>query len=328
MSDQNQKIDENAASDSVQMSKVDIIGQVVKHLDGMTINDLSAWHNDAVAKSKTYASTVGDFAGRNKSSVDMKGTAKGAVKEEVEALFAGQEDLPEDFRFKAVTLFESAVATRLALELVEARQELEEKFEEALNEVREELTERAEKYLEAAASAWLEENQVAVETSLEVERNRQFVDSLRGLLADFHVDLPEEKTDALAEAEAYIQEQDAALNEAVAHAIELAEELKRRDALEIFNKVAEGLAMTQVEELKKLVEDVEVDDELEARLTVIRDAHFKPGVKEEKAQKVGKEVLGEEMVVVVEGNDGEPAAPKVIDESMKPYVNALRTLIR
>lgn len=331
MSDQNQEqIDENAALDSVKMSKVDIIGQVVKHLDGMTINDLSKWHDDAIANSKTYANSVADgLAAKNKASAEMKGTAKGAVKEELEGLLSEAKDLPEDFRFKAVTLFESAVATRVAIELAEARQELEEKFEEALTEVTEELTERTEKYLAAAATAWIEENQVAIESSLEVERNREFVDALRGLLADFQTPLPEETRDVVAEKDAQLASTNEELNSAVAYALELEEELKRRDALAVFNSVAEGLAMTQVEEFKKLVEDIDVDDELESKLIIVRDAHFKKEVKEgSEPAKVGKEVLGEEVVVVVEDKTTGETKPKVIDEAMKPYVHALHTLIR
>lgn len=329
MSDE-QHIEENAASDSVKMSKIDIIGQVVRALDGMTINDLSAWHENAIKTSKAYASTVGDFAAKAKASVEMKGTAKGAVKEEAEKLFGEMQELPEDFRFKAVTLFESAVAMRTAVEVTEIREELEQKFEEDLAALHTELVERTEKYLDSIASSWLEENQVAIASQVRLEHAEKLIDSLRGVLVQFNVELPEEKVDLLSAAEERIAELEDRLNDSMNESIQLSEDIMRREALEVFEKVTDGLALTQVEEFKKIVEDVDVDDKLEETLIVLRDAHFgkKQDVQEGTAQKVAKEIVGEEVVVIVEDNPGPKTAPKEISENMKPYIDRMKQLIR
>lgn len=324
--DQNDQIDENAASDSVKMTKVDIIGQVVKSLNGMTINDLSAWHENAIKTSQTYASSVGDFAASNKKSVDMKGDAKTAIKEEAEALFGELQDLPEDFRFKAVTLFESAVATRVSVELVEKEAALEEKFNADFDALVEELNERVETYLEAAADKWIEENEVAIESSLRLENAEKLIGAIRGALTEAHVFLPEEQTDVLASAEARVAELEEKLNESVEEVLELNNEIKRRDARATFEKVAEGLAMTDKEKFKTLVEDVDVDENLEEKLTVIREANFKKADASQQTKQVGKEVIGEETVVVI--NESVETDAVKVNPMMDPYVAALKNLVR
>jgi hypothetical protein len=317
---ENEQIEENAAADSVKMTKVDIIGQVVKSLNGMTVNDLSDWHTRTFANFKAGQDSVPDgAAAKNKSSVDMKGTAKGAVKEEVEALVS---ELPEDFRVKAVTLVESAITLRVAAEIAEREAELQEDFETELETIREELTTRVEQYLEAAADAWIEENAVAIESSIRNEHTEKLLEALRGVLADLNVDLPEERVDALEAAESRVKDLEERLNEAAQSVIDLTDELKKRDARATFEKVAEGLALTDKERFKTLVEDVDVDENLEEKLTVIREANFK---KTEGQTKVGKEVIGEEVVVVID-EDAKPQA-KPISENMKPYVSTMKRLI-
>ena len=327
MTDQveNHEIDENAASDSVKMTKVDIIGQVVKAMNGMTINDLSKWHEDSINNYKSFAANIPDgTSAKNKSSIEMKGDAKKAVAEEAQALF---QEIPEDFRVKALTLFESAVATRVAVELAEQVAELEEQFEEALDEIHEELAERTQAYLEQVAESWLEQNQVAVESSIRSEHTENLVQALRGVLADHYVELPEEKVDVLDEVVAAAEDLEERLNEALEDCVELATELKKRDALAVFERVAEGLALTDKERFKQLAEDVDVDDDLEEKLVTIREANFKKDGKP--ASVVGREVLGEETVVVL--NDAtatETETKPVATAEMAPYMDALSRLIR
>jgi hypothetical protein len=74
---------------------------------------------------------TGDMSAQNKASVAMKGAA---MKEHIDAMFNG-EDLSEDFKEKASTIFEAAVQSRISEEIAELEQQYSTKLEEALEEV-------------------------------------------------------------------------------------------------------------------------------------------------------------------------------------------------
>ena len=317
-------VDENAALDSVSMNKVDIIGQVVRAMNGMTINDLSDWYERTKTDSTKLAASIKDsWASQNKNSVDMKGDAKKATHEEFQGLFEGS-DLSEEARFKLTTLFESAVSARLAIAEAEIEGALEEKYAEEFVTFCEEMIEKTEAYLEAAATAWVEENQVAIESVLVREQAEDVLSKFKEVLSDAGYVVPDEQADAFLEMEARLEEVESRLNSALEENFELSNKIARGEALAVFEAVSEGLTIAEKNKFKTLVEDIDVDENLEEKLLVVREANFKGAVGEKKSA-VSEEVLGEETVVVVQDSNTKPTV-KVIPEDMKPYVSALQRL--
>lgn len=92
----------------------------------------------AMMNSKQFASTIpDDAAAKNAASVAMKG----AVKEDVTELFAG-EQLSEEFKEKTAVLFEAAVNAKVIAEVVRIEEEYETKLEEEVAQVTDTLTEQ------------------------------------------------------------------------------------------------------------------------------------------------------------------------------------------
>ena len=96
------------------------------------------------------------------------------VEEDVNALLGG-EDLSEDFKAKAKTIFETAINAKVA-EVKEALEaEYQEKLDEEIETAKESLAERVDSYLEYVADEWFEENQLAVENGLKTEMTESFL---------------------------------------------------------------------------------------------------------------------------------------------------------
>ena len=74
---------------------------------------------------------TGDMSAQNKATIATKGAA---MKEHIDAMFNG-EDLSEDFKEKASTIFEAAIQSRISEEIAELEQQYSTKLEEALEEV-------------------------------------------------------------------------------------------------------------------------------------------------------------------------------------------------
>ena len=103
------------------------------------------------------------------------------VEEDVEALLGGEE-LSEEFREKAKTIFEAALTAKVA-EIKEALEvQYEERVAEEIDSMKVELTERVDSYLEYVADEWLQENQLAVENGLKTEMTESFLGGMKSLL--------------------------------------------------------------------------------------------------------------------------------------------------
>jgi hypothetical protein len=108
------------------------------------------------------------------------------IEEDVNALLGGEE-LSEEFREKARTIFEAAINSKVA----QIQESLEEQYAAALveevEEMKESLAERVDSYLEYVADEWFEENALAVEQGLKTEMTESFLEGMNGLFEDHYV---------------------------------------------------------------------------------------------------------------------------------------------
>ena len=222
------------------------------------------------------------MATTNKATIAAKPSAASAVQEDVAAMLDGF-DLSEEFKAQATTLFEAAVASRIAEERVamqeefDAKQvELEESFEAAKVELIEEVSGKVDEYLNYVVKEWMTENKVAVESSLRSELTEDLIAGIKAVFEEKHVTLPEEQVDVVEELAARVEELEQQLNATMDQNIALTNAIEENTKKEVFTQVAEGLAMTQVEKFRTLAEGVDyADAETYAhKLQLVKEQYF------------------------------------------------------
>ena len=191
-------------------------------------------------------------------------------------LFDGNEDLTEDFRNKASSLFEAMVVARVSneVELIEDR--LVAEAAELMEEYKEELVEKVNSFLNYVTEHWIEENQLAVENGLRSDITESFIEGMKNLFAEHYIDVPEEKYDVLGEMQSEIEEISSKLDEAIAANVELHDANIELMKESVFSGVVSDLARTDAEKFKSLVADVEFENAeiFEEKLMVIKENYF------------------------------------------------------
>ena len=208
--------------------------------------------------------------------VDEK-TVEYDVEADVNALLGGEE-LSEEFKAKAKTIFEAAINSKASAIREEIQAAHDAKLEEDLNEAKASLQERVDSYLEYVAEEWFEENQLAVEAGLKAYMTESFLTGMKGLFEEHYVQIPEEKYDVLKSMVEKLDDMETKLNEQIEKNINLNKRLAESVADGILESVSDGLASTQKEKLASLAESVEFDSDEEYRekLETLKESYF-PG---------------------------------------------------
>ena len=198
-----------------------------------------------------------------------------SVKEDVDALLNG-EDLSEEFKQKAETIFEAAVMNRVKAEVARLEEEFEAKLQESVAQNVEGLVEQVDGYLGYVAEQWIAQNEIALERGMKSEILEGFVSGLKGLFEEHYIDVPEERFDVLGEMEQRMEELEAKLNEQVAANIELSKSLAESKRDEIVKTVSEGLTDTETEKFLGLVEELSYEnaETFETKVKTIRENYF------------------------------------------------------
>ena len=220
---------------------------------------------------------------------------KEEMESDVDALLSG-ENLSEEFKEKATTIFESAVVARTQQLVEEIEEALVEEFELAVEEVKNELSQKLDDYIGYMAEEWVKDNQLAIEKGLRAEIVEDFIDGLKNLFIEHYIDIPEEKVDVVEELTTKVEELESELNEQIQSAVELRKELNEHKKIEAIHAVCEGLTQTQVEKMKTLAESVEftTDEEYADKLVTLRSSYFTEQVKPASSSALNEEVVVEE----------------------------------
>ena len=207
--------------------------------------------------------------------VEEETTEEYDIEEDVNALLGG-EDLSEEFKEKAKTIFEAALTAKVG-EIKEALEsQYEERLVEEVEEIKESLAQRVDSYLEYVADEWFTENELAVEQGLKTEMTESFLEGMRGLFEAHYVSIPEDKYDVLESMVEKLDDMETKLNEQIEKNIHLNQRLAESVADGIFDEISEGLAATQKEKLASLAESVEFESEEEYRekLEMLKESYF------------------------------------------------------
>jgi hypothetical protein len=320
--EENVVLDETAAADTLKpgagsvagdVGKTELMASVVAAMGGMSKEEINKFQAVLAQYGKNKTPGAVDKSAANKASV----AAKGAMKEDVEELFAS-DDLSEEFREKASTLFEAAVNARVGLEVARIEEEFEEAVQEVAERVEEELAGKIDTYMDYVAEQWFDDNKIAIESSLKVEAADKFIDGVKALFAEHMVEVPEETVDMVEALEARVAELEGQLNEEINEKIELTKLVEEAEKEAIFDEVAEGLAATQVEKLRTLAEGLEYSDAdaYRRKVELVKENYFT-----EKKATASSLVVEETTVGSLEELTEQSAV--VIEAGMQQYVSAI-----
>jgi len=197
------------------------------------------------------------------------------MKEDVKALTDG-ENLSEEFKVKAATIFESAVKAKLVEEIEKLEGEYESKLEEKTEEVKSEIVEKVDAYLNYVVEQWMKDNELAIEKGLRTEISEDFIGGLKTLFESHYIDIPEEKYNVIEDQAAKIDELTKKLNESVDQNVELNQKIGDFAREDILQDVGSDLAETEKDKFKGLAENIEYKDAVDYRkkLETVKESYF------------------------------------------------------
>lgn len=270
-------LDESAASETLKPNptRVEMLATMTQLMAQLGKEDLSHFFNDSIKKYSPDGVPSATAPGGGPALGQMPAATLGAMKEDVAEMFEG-DDLSEEFKDRASTIFEAAVAARANLEAVRLEEEFATKLDEAVVAVKEEITEKVDQYLDYVVEQWIEDNKLAIESSIRAQVTEDFMEGLRNLFAESYINVPDEKIDVLGELHAQIEELEGKLDESINQRLELQSILDEATKEATFDEVSEGLAATQVEKLRTLAEGLEFGDAetYAKKLQIIKDKYF------------------------------------------------------
>ena len=208
------------------------------------------------------------------------------VKEDIDALVDGEE-LSEEFKSKASTIFEAAVHQKVMEVATVKVDELEKEFQADLQEeiisFRDELTEKVDGYLNYVVEEWMRENELALENSLRSEITEEFMGGLKNLFTEHYIEVPDEKVDIVENLFDKVEELEGQLNTQIEENVKTKDELNEYRKNKILEEVSSDLADTQSEKLKDLVEGVSFDEteDFESKVKTIKESYFPNQVKQD-----------------------------------------------
>jgi len=214
--------------------------------------------------------------------------------DDVDAL-VGSEELSEEFREKAKTIFEAALVSKIHAIQEELEEHYAAKFEEELAEAKAELAEKLDATLQYAVEEWAEENALAIDSGIKSEVAESFMQGLKGLFEEHYVTIPEDKYDAFDIMVEKLDEMEGKLNEQIDKNITLNQRLGDLVAESIVNDVARGLTETQKDKLFGLAEGVEFDSEetYRGKIETLKESYFKvdaPASQSEEQEMISEQV--------------------------------------
>lgn len=311
------------------MSKIGMISQVTSAMSGMPKSDMINFFNQVMGQfgpGKDYG--IGDKSGHNQDSIDMK-TGKGPktkdampklnVKEDIDGMFDG-EDLSEEFKEKASTLFEAALNARVTAEVVRIEEELENTLKEQMESFAAEVTDKLDTYLDYVVENWMAENEVAIESTLRNEISEQFIEDLKNLFAENYMNVPEEKVNVIEKLTDKIEALETRLDETITENHELKGVLTESTKKDLIDLVSSDLTLTQQEKFLSFAEGIEFDgdvDTYQRKLEIIKENYFSTAT-------VPQTNLEEETY------EGEETSTRTVsmDPSIARYVSALNKTVK
>ena len=245
------------------------------------------------------------------------------VTDDINALTEGEE-LSEEFKNKAATIFEAAVQAKVSSVLLDKEVELEklneEKIQEEVGNIRKELTDQVDGYLNYVAEQWMEENKLAVEQGIRTEITESFIKGMKNLFNEHYITIPEDKVDVVDDLFQKVEDLEGELNSQIQESVELKKEISAYKKDQVVRTMTAGLSDTQAEKVKELAEGVSDEDpeQFEQKVQVIKENYFPKSVS--KAETLVEEIQNDD--------ESEKEIETVTDDVMQKYMSALTRTVR
>jgi methyltransferase-like protein len=197
------------------------------------------------------------------------------VSADVAALVNGEE-LTEEFKTKAATIFEAAVVTRVKAELAKLEEQFESRLDEQVEEIKNGLVEKVDGYLNYVVEQWMTDNEIALENGLKNDIMESFIVGMKDLFEQHYIDVPQEKYDLIGNMQEEIEGMKSKLDEQLAANVEMKSKLDdmvRKSAIE---EVASEMVATDAEKFRGLAEELSFDEleSFKSKLQTIKENYF------------------------------------------------------
>jgi hypothetical protein len=296
-------------------TKVAAINAMMGHMQGMREDDLIALHGKMVSEDIEDNDDVEDELIPIKQAPQINGTDID-VADDARALF-GDEDLSDEFKDRATTVFEAAIVAKVNEQLEKISIETDAEIEAEMANYDNEMTEKVDSYMDYVIKEWMDDNQLAIEKGLRSELTEDFLNGLHNLFAEHYIDIPEEKVDVAEELAQRVEELEDTLNTEIGKNVELNKVVNESKKSEVFNRVADGLVDTEVEKLRSLATGIEYsEDDYEEKLNIVKEQYFSNG-KQEKVLVSVVESDGNTEVELAEEEGSQPTG------AMASYMSAI-----
>ena len=197
------------------------------------------------------------------------------VSEDVAALVNGEE-LSEEFKTKAATIFEAAVVTRVKQEVAKLEEEFDTKLAQQVESIKEGLVEKVDGYLNYVVEQWMTDNELALENGMKTEITESFIEGMKGLFEQHYIDVPQEKYDLVGELTQEAAEVTAKLDEQLAANVELTKQINEMKRVASIAEATDGMSELDVEKFKGLAEELSYEDadNFKTKLQTIKENYF------------------------------------------------------
>ena len=254
------------------MTKAEMLKAMYSEMENMKAGDLKASYDKMMAKEEEEKEE--ESAKVDESTLEDR-LASVDVSEDVSALVNGEE-ISEEFKEKASTIFEAAVKSKLRSEVERIESAKVQEVAEEVNKVQSELTEKVDAYMGYVVEEWMKENEIAIERGLKGEIAEDFIPGLKSLFEEHYIDVPDEKYDILGQQAEKLDALEAKLNEQIEKSADLKKANNQLVRESVFAEVSSDLADTEAEKFKSLAEDVDFTDEdsFRSKLDTLKESYF------------------------------------------------------
>ena len=295
---------DNTKKDPMVKTKAGMIAAMVHNMQKMPKQKIDAMY-------QTMSTSPESFSGEPIAEEEVKPEVKVEVdfKDDLKALVNEEATLSDEFKQKAETIFEAAINAKVNAEIDRLEEKYNEEVSEEIEATKKDLVEKVDSYLNYVVEGWMEDNKLAIQNGLRTEIAEDFMNKLKDLFTESHIQVPEDKVDMVDELADNVEELEAQLNDSTQRSIQMAEELELYKRDFIIREFSKDLAETQVEKLKGLAENVDFEDEdtFAQKVAQLKESYFA------KTSKTQEEIIEDDDAPVVEASG-----------SMDSYLKAIK----
>ena len=294
---------DNTKKDPMPKTKAGMIAGIVGKMQGMDKKSIMSMYNYKPESTELEGDALAEDEVKDQVQVEVD------FKDDLSALVNEEATLSDEFKQKAETIFEAAINTKVNAEIDRLEEKYNEELSEEIESTKKDLVEKVDSYLNYVVEGWMEDNKLAIQNGLRTEIAEDFMNKLKDLFTESHIQVPEDKVDMVDELADNVEELESQLNDTIAKSVSMAEELETYKRESIIREATKDLAETQVEKLKSLAENVDFDDEetFAQKVAQLKESYFA------KTAKTQEEIIEDDDSPVMEASG-----------SMDSYLKAIK----